>query len=151
MNFNADRKLRRKRRKINSGDEHEKTSRRKYNPDGSPFDPFFDNPEDALDSRPKKTGKIQKSNRGRKKIVPLALKTCSECGESFPDHMGNLAHWKEKHPDKEVLYKCTEVNREDNTPCKFESKEPEDVFKHRLRHKARIKGEAIDTKEKVVE
>ena len=92
------------------------------------FDPFFDNPEDALDARPKKTGKIQKSNRGRKKIVPLALKTCSECGESFPDHMGNLAHWKEKHPDKEVLYKCTEINRVDNQPCKFESKEPEEVF-----------------------
>ena len=147
-----DRKLRKRRKKVDQYDEYEKSSKRKYNPDGSPFDPFFDNPDEALDHRPKKLGKGTKSNRGRKKIVPLALKTCSECGESFPDHMGNLAHWKEKHPDKDVVYKCTEVDRADNTPCKFESKDTEEVFKHRLRHKTKIKGEAgVETKEKMVE
>ena len=28
------------------------------------------------------------SNRGRKRFVPIALKTCSQCGQEFADHAG---------------------------------------------------------------
>ena len=95
-----ERKLRKKRRKRGLGnddyDEDEKAHLRKFNPDGSSFDPFFDNPEEALDTRPKRQGKAPKSNRGRKKIVPLALKTCSECGEQFQDHMGIIISFVSK-------------------------------------------------------
>ena len=32
------------------------------------------------------------SNRGRKRFVPIALKTCSQCGQEFADHAG----WSKK-------------------------------------------------------
>ena len=67
---------------------------------------------------------------GRKRQVPLALKTCAECGESFLEHELALAHWKEKHPDKEMFFRCTEAE------CKFESKEVEEFYKHRLKHRS---------------
>lgn len=78
-----------------------------------------------------------KSNRGRKRFVPLALKTCSLCGKEFSDHAGNLAHWKESHADHEVIYKCQELDRISNQMCNFSSKESEDIFKHRNKHKIR--------------
>ena len=30
------------------------------------------------------------SGRGRKRFVPIALKTCSICGQEFADHAGNV-------------------------------------------------------------
>lgn len=71
---------------------------RKNNSDG--FGSFFDASDDA-DSNEKP---IQKkfSGRGRKKIVPMSLKMCSECGEQFQDHASNLTHWKDKHPGKDI-------------------------------------------------
>ena len=47
------------------------------------------------DKKPEKNGT---SNRGRKRFVPLALKTCGICSMEFADHAGNLAHWKDVHP-----------------------------------------------------
>lgn len=98
---------------------------------------------------PKKSGKKGagkngfKSNRGRKRFVPLALKTCSLCGKEFSDHAGNLSHWKEAHPDQEVVYKCLE-NLNGQT-CNFSSNESEDIFKHRSKHK--IRDIAVEIKE----
>ncbi|CAB4059033.1 unnamed protein product [Lepeophtheirus salmonis] len=73
------------------------------------------------------------AKRGRKPLVSLSLKTCAECGEEFQDHASNLNHWKEKHPDKETFYKCTHKG------CDFESKQTDEVNKHRFRHKDRTK------------
>ena len=75
--------------------------------------------------------------RGRKRFVPLALKTCSFCSQEFADHAGNLSHWKEAHPDQEVLYKCLEIERHTGQICSFTSKESEEIFKHRSKHKVR--------------
>ena len=88
-----------------------------------------------------KTNGSNNHRAGRKRFVPLALKTCSQCGKEFSDHAGNLSHWKEIHPDMEVVYKCLEVDRSTGTlpyqPCNFTSKESEDIFKHRSKHKIR--------------
>ena len=48
---------------------------------------------------------------------------------------GNLAHWKEIHPDQEVIYKCLEIERTTQQLCNFTSKESEEIFKHRSKHK----------------
>ena len=52
-------------------------------------------------------------------------------------YLGNLAHWKEVHPEQEVIYKCQELDRTTQQPCHFTSKESEDIFKHRSKHKIR--------------
>ena len=80
---------------------------------------------------------ILKNCRGRKRFVPLALKTCSLCSKEFADHAGNLSHWKEAHPEAEVVYKCLEVDRSSQQQCSFTSKESEEIFKHRSKHKIR--------------
>ena len=66
---------------------------RKHIADGSGFDSFYDEgePDEKLNAK-------KHSGRGRKKIVPMSLKICSECGEEFQDHASNLTHWKDKHP-----------------------------------------------------
>ena len=68
---------------------------RKNNSDnfGSLLDGEGDDADADSDEKPKKC-----SGRGRKKIVPMSLKMCSECGEEFQDHASNLTHWKDKHP-----------------------------------------------------
>ena len=55
----------------------------------------------------------------------------------FFSYLGNLAHWKEVHPEQEVIYKCQELDRTTQQPCHFTSKESEDIFKHRSKHKIR--------------
>ena len=65
----------------------------------------------------------------KRKLVPLSLKTCSECGETFLSHDATLAHWKEKHPDKNVSYKCTVPN------CVFATSDVDGVYKHRKVHR----------------
>lgn len=115
---------------------------RKVNPDGTMFDPYFDN--DSYRLLNKTNGNMKKfsspngvSSRGRKRFVPLALKTCSFCGQEFADHAGNLSHWKEAHPDQDIEYKCSEVDRSSEEQCNFISKESEEIFKHRNKHKIR--------------
>ena len=51
--------------------------------------------------------------------------------------LGNLSHWKEVHPDQEVVYKCQELDRNTQQTCIFSSKESEEIFKHRSKHKIR--------------
>ena len=68
---------------------------RKHTSDGSGLNSFFHDENGESDARPL-TKKL--SIRGRKKIVPMSLKMCSECGEEFQDHASNLTHWKDKHP-----------------------------------------------------
>ncbi len=87
-----------------------------------------------------KNGPVAKSPRGRKRFVPLALKTCSLCCKEFSDHAGNLAHWRDAHPDEEVLYKCLEIDRNTSQQCDFSSNDSEDIFKHRAKHKIKDLG-----------
>ena len=104
------------------------------------------------DKKPKLNGNAISngtSTRGRKRFVPLSLKTCSLCSQEFPDHSGNLAHWKNAHPDAEVVYKCLEVDRGTQLPCNFTSKESEDIFKHRSKHKVRDSANLPDIKPEV--
>ena len=69
---------------------------RKLASDGSGLNSFLE-PQDDVESDEKPLTK-KLSLRGRKKIIPMSLKMCSECGEEFQDHASNLTHWKEKHP-----------------------------------------------------
>ena len=66
---------------------------RKSNPDGCGL---YEGPDDGEPEEKSSGKKFQ--GRGRKKIVPMSLKMCSECGEEFDDHASNLTHWKDKHP-----------------------------------------------------
>lgn len=119
---------------------------KKINSDGTTFEQKETETEE-IPSR--KFDKKSLSNRGRKKIVPMSLKTCSECNEKFDDHASNLTHWRSHHPDKDVIYRCTEKNSETDQPCTFESKRIEDIFKHRSRHKSKellAKEKLIDCK-----
>ena len=100
------------------------------------------------DKKPRING-TSPGTRGRKRFVPLALKTCSLCTKEFSDHAGNLAHWKEVHPENEVVYKCQEIDRITHGPCNFTSKESEDIFKHRSKHKIREVASILDVKPEV--
>ena len=80
---------------------------KKVNPDGSSFDPFFDDPGLAVEGEASMKVVDQKPSKAKppKRAVPISLKCCADCGQMFPDHANNLAHWKERHPDKEVFYR----------------------------------------------
>ena len=124
---------------------------KKVNPDGTSFDPYFDDPEYSFDEKPDVKGAAA-LRAGRKRAVPIALKSCSECGQMFPDHASNLAHWKERHPDKEVVYKCNEIDAENQqVRCGYQSKDTEDVFRHRIKHRPKVLQPIEDKKEKLVE
>ena len=80
---------------------------RKNNSDG--FGSFFDASDDGESNENEKPLQKKFSGRGRKKIVPMSLKMCSECGEQFQDHASNLTHWKDKHPgksQKDLFHSC---------------------------------------------
>ena len=55
-----------------------KKSKKSKNPDESGF----------FDKKSSKNG--LSTNRGRKRYVPIALKTCSLCGQEFADHAGTV-------------------------------------------------------------
>lgn len=114
---------------VNEEDESEEITEEDSEEDNEEDDDLFKVPKVPSRKRSRHLFNNDKK-KGRKRFVPLALKTCSECGQEFSDHAGNLQHWKEVHPDLEVLYKCQE-----NETCNFTSKESEDIFKHRSKHK----------------
>jgi hypothetical protein len=79
---------------------------RKNNADG--LESFYDGSDDGEPDEKSAAKKF--SGRGRKKIVPMSLKMCSECGEEFQDHASNLTHWKDKHPGVNVIKLFTAVS-----------------------------------------
>ena len=73
------------------------------------------------------------SSAPRKRFEPLALKTCSECGETFPDLEATLSHWSERHPEKTASFKCTAHE------CDFSTEDISALFHHRRDHRKEYK------------
>ena len=70
----------------------------------------------------------------------------------FPDHSGNLAHWKERHPDKDIYYRCGEIDADNQlTKCDFSAKDTEEMFRHRSTHRPKVLQPIEEQKEPLVE